>query len=73
MKISLILEDTGTGPQVVYSSTNPDEALIEYKTRATTGKLALLVNPRLDYHRKAPKVLATAPAPKTKRATATLI
>lgn len=68
MKVSLILEDLGAGAQVVYASNNPDEALREYKTRHTAGKLALVINPRIDFHRKAPKVLATpAPAPRRKR------
>ena len=70
MKISLVLEDVGAGPQVVFSSHNPEEALAEYKTRATTGKLALIVNPRLELHRKAPKVLASAaPVVRKKRET----
>ena len=70
MKISLVLEDIGAGPQIVFSSASPDEATRFYKTRTTPGKLALVVNPRLERYRKIkaePVVVAAEPEPKRRR------
>jgi len=51
MKISLVLEDAGSGPRVVYSSTSPEEARKFYKNYTAPGKLELVINPRPEYMR----------------------
>ena len=51
MKVSLVLEDNGHGPRVLYTSTNPEEARRFYKTYGSPGKLELIINPRPDYSR----------------------
>ena len=72
MKISFVLEDIGAGAQVIYSSHSPEEAIQFYKARNTPGKLALVINPRLERSRKikpenATPVVAVDPEPKRKR------
>jgi hypothetical protein len=69
MKISLVLEDIGAGPQVVFSTPNPAEALEDYKTRKTVGKLALVINPAVELHRKGERAQVLTAAPKRKAAT----
>lgn len=51
MKVSLVLEDSGAGPQVIFTSNCADEARRFYKARTAPGKLELIVNPRPDFAR----------------------
>lgn len=51
MKISLVLEDAGSGPRVVYSSTSTEEARKFYKNYTASGKLELVINPKPEYMR----------------------
>jgi len=54
MKISLVLEDVGAGPQVVLSTASPEEALRFYKTHKASrdSVLSLIINPPVELHRK---------------------
>lgn len=51
MKISLVLEDAGSGPRVVYSSISAEEARKFYKNYTAPGKLELVINPKPEYMR----------------------
>jgi hypothetical protein len=51
MKISLVIEDAGTGPQVIFSSTEPADARAFFKAHANPGKLILVCNPAPDNFR----------------------
>ena len=64
MKISLVLEDVGAGPQVILSTSTPEEALKFYKAHKSSrdSVLALIVNPPVELHRKI-KAEGSAPAP----------
>ena len=64
MKISLVLEDIGAGPQIIFSGNNPDEAIKFYKARQTPGKLAVVINPTIDRSRKIKAVIGTIEVPK---------
>ena len=45
MKISLVIEDTGGGPQVIFSSPEPADARAFFKAHNNPGKLILVCNP----------------------------
>ena len=45
MKISLVLEDVGAGPQVIFSTGSPDEARKFYKAHSNPGRVYLVCNP----------------------------
>lgn len=45
MKISLVLEDVGAGPQVIFSSGQPDDARRFYKAHQGPGRIYLVCNP----------------------------
>lgn len=45
MKISLVLEDIGAGPQVIFSTGSPDEARRFYKAHNGAGRIYLVCNP----------------------------
>lgn len=45
MKISLVLEDLGAGPQIIFSTGSPDEARRFYKAHNGAGRIYLVVNP----------------------------
>ena len=45
MKISLVLEDLGAGPQVILSTGSPDEARKFYKAHNSPGRVYLVCNP----------------------------
>lgn len=45
MKISLVLEDLGAGPQIIFSTGSPDEARRFYKSHNGAGRVYLVVNP----------------------------
>jgi hypothetical protein len=45
MKISLVLEDLGAGPQVILSTGSPDEARRFYKAHNNHGRVYLVCNP----------------------------
>ena len=45
MKISLVLEDVGAGPQVILSTGSPDEARKFYKAHNAAGRVYLVCNP----------------------------
>jgi hypothetical protein len=45
MKISLVLEDLGAGPQVILSTGSPDEARKFYKAHSNPGRVYLVCNP----------------------------
>lgn len=45
MKISLVLEDVGAGPQVIFSTGSPDEARKFYKAHNAAGRVYLVCNP----------------------------
>jgi hypothetical protein len=51
MKISLVIEDAGAGPQVIFSSTEPADARAFFKAHANPGKLILVCNPAPDNFR----------------------
>jgi hypothetical protein len=51
MKISLVIEDAGSGPQVIFSSPEPADARQFFKTHANPGKLVLVCNPTPDNFR----------------------
>jgi hypothetical protein len=51
MKISLVIEDAGAGPQVIFSSTEPADARAFFKAHANPGKLILVCNPSPDNFR----------------------
>jgi (2Fe-2S) ferredoxin len=66
MKVSLVLEDAGCGPRVIYTSTNPEDARRFYKTHNAPGKIELVINPRADLFRTikpSPVVEVEAPKP----------
>lgn len=45
MKISLVLEDLGAGPQIIFSTGSPDEARRFYKAHDGAGRVYLVINP----------------------------
>ena len=45
MKISLVLEDVGAGPQIIFSTGSPDEARRFYKAHNGVGRIYLICNP----------------------------
>lgn len=45
MKISLVLEDVGAGPQIIFSTGQPDEARRYYKAHNGAGRIYLVINP----------------------------
>lgn len=45
MKISLVLEDVGAGPQIIFSAGSPDEARRYYKAHNGAGRIYLVINP----------------------------
>lgn len=45
MKISLVLEDLGAGPQIIFSTGSPDEARRFYKAHQGAGRIYLVCNP----------------------------
>lgn len=45
MKISLVLEDVGAGPQIIFSTGSPDEARRFYKAHNAAGRVYLVCNP----------------------------
>jgi hypothetical protein len=51
MKISLVIEDTGAGPQVIYTSHEPADARAFFKAHTNPGKLVLVCNPTPDNFR----------------------
>jgi hypothetical protein len=51
MKISLVIEDIGAGPQVIFTSHEPAEARQFFKAHANPGKLVLVCNPAPDNFR----------------------
>jgi len=51
MKISLVIEDTGAGPQVIYTSPEPADARAFFKAHVNPGKLVLVCNPTPDNFR----------------------
>ena len=51
MKISLVIEDAGAGPQVIFSSSEPADARQFFKTHTNPGKLVLVCNPTPDNFR----------------------
>lgn len=51
MKISLVIEDTGAGPQVIYTSHEPADAREFFKAHTNPSKLVLVCNPAPDNFR----------------------
>jgi hypothetical protein len=51
MKISLVIEDSGAGPQVIFSSSEPADARQFFKTHTNPSKLVLVCNPTPDNFR----------------------
>jgi len=45
MKISLVIEDTGAGPQIIFTSHEPADAREFFKAHTNPGKLVLVCNP----------------------------
>lgn len=73
MKISLVLEDLGAGPQVILSTGSPDEARKFYKAHNAAGRVYLVCNPTPEGS-KLNKGSLEAPKPVTRRkAESTLI
>lgn len=69
MKVSLVLEDIGAGPQVILSTDNPDEAQRFYKahTSEVNSKVYLVVNPPVVLHRKIKVEPKPVPVPSKKK------
>jgi len=63
MKISLVIEDTGAGPQVIFSSSEPADARQFFKTHTNPGKLILVCNPAPDNFRTIRGTLAVEVEP----------
>jgi hypothetical protein len=51
MKISLVIEDAGSGPQVIFSSPEPADARRFFKAHTNPGKLVLVCNPSPENYR----------------------
>jgi hypothetical protein len=74
MKISLVIEDTGAGPQVIYTSHEPADARAFFKAHVNPGKLVLVCNPTPDNFRTirgtpvVESVVARAPIRRAKEA-----
>lgn len=66
MKISLVLEDVGAGPQVIFSTGSPDEARRFYKAHDGAGRIYLVVNPSPE-NIKLNKPAVEAPKPVSRR------
>jgi len=69
MKISLVIEDAGAGPQVIFTSTEPADARAFFKAHANPGKLVLVCNPTPDNFRTirgTPMIEAVKPAKRVK-------
>ena len=66
MKISLVLEDVGAGPQVIFSTGSPDEARKFYKTHNAAGRVYLVCNPTPEGV-KLNKAAPEAPKPASRR------
>jgi hypothetical protein len=66
MKISLVLEDIGAGPQVIFSTGSPDEARKFYKAHNAAGRVYLVCNPTPEGVKlnKAQTPVETSEAPK---------
>jgi hypothetical protein len=54
MKLSLVLEDVGGGPQIILSTDNTDEATRFYKAHQSEmdSKVYLVINPPVTLNRK---------------------
>jgi len=66
MKISLVLEDLGAGPQVILSTGSPDEARKFYKAHNSPGRVYLVCNPTPEGS-KLNKCILEAPKPVARR------
>lgn len=66
MKISLVLEDVGAGPQVIFSTGSPDEARKFYKAHSSPGRVYLVCNPTPE-GLKLNKGILEAPKPVSRR------
>ena len=66
MKISLVLEDLGAGPQVILSTGSPDEARKFYKAHNNPGRVYLVCNPTPEGS-KLNKGIVEAPKPVSRR------
>lgn len=66
MKISLVLEDVGAGPQIIFSTSSPDEARRFYKAHNGAGRIYLVVNPSPECV-KLNKPNAESPKPASRR------
>lgn len=74
MKISLVLEDVGAGPQIIFSSGQPDEARQFYKAHNSPGRVYLVCNPTPEGSKLNKGVLeAPRPVSRRKAEAATLI
>lgn len=76
MKISLVLEDLGAGPQIIFSTGSPDEARRFYKSHAGAGRIYLVVNPTPEnakLNKVAAQPVVEKPARQRKTESATLI
>jgi hypothetical protein len=51
MKISLVIEDAGAGPQIIFSSPEPEDARRFFKAHTNPGKVVLVCNPTPDNFR----------------------
>jgi len=66
MKISLVLEDVGAGPQIIFSTGSPDEARKFYKAHNNPGRVYLVCNPTPEGS-KLNKVTPELPKPVSRR------
>jgi hypothetical protein len=71
MRISLVLEDVGAGPQIIFSSSEPADARDFYKAHDGAGRVFLVINPMEEAFKfNKPK---ETPKPATRRKAETLI
>lgn len=70
MKISLVLEDVGAGPQIIFSSSEPADAREFYKAHNGAGRVFLVINPSEEAFKfNKPKETPAKPAPRRKTET----
>lgn len=76
MKVSLVLEDVGAGPQVIFSTSSPEEARQFWKAHTNPGRVYLVCNPSPDnvrLNKCVPQPVVEKPARQRKAEPATLI
>ena len=59
IKVVLVIQDRGKGPEIVYAGTSTEEAQIVYKTQELLPgeRIAIYYNPSPDLYRKQPQTV----------------